>query len=47
MTAFDDHGKDFTDFVFLMRLQVTQDVRVELKKQELMTTNHSTDKSHH
>ena len=41
MTRLDDHGKDLSDFVLLMRIEIPQDVWVELEYYEVVAANES------
>ena len=41
MTRLDDHGKDLSNFVLLMRIEIPQDVWVELEHYEVVAANES------
>lgn len=43
----DDHGEDLADFVLLMRVQIAQNERVELKDEQVVSANQAGDESEH
>ena len=47
MARFNNHGENFGDFVFVVSIKVTKQVWVELQKLNLMTADHSGNKSQH
>ena len=47
MARFDNHGENFRDFVLVVSSKVTEQVRVELQKLNLVAADHSGNKSQH
>ena len=47
MTWLDNHSKDLANFILVMRGQVAEHVRIELKNKEIVSSNQSTNQSKH
>ena len=47
MTWLDNHSKDLANFILVMRGQVAEHVRIELKNKEIVSSYQSTNQSKH
>jgi len=47
MARFNDHGENLRNFIFVVTVQITQKIWIELKQLNLMTANHSRNQSEH